>query len=316
MRGFVKDTSLAIIIPYYKITYFEELLEALSKQTNPNFTVYIGNDSSPDDPSGIIKKYKDRLNITYKKFETNLGGISLTKQWERCLEMIGDETWVWMLPDDDVPSHTVVEAFYEALPKVQTNIIKVFRFPMSIIDKNGDVVEDLDYQDPKIESNIDFYERVVRGKAGASLGDNIFHKKSLLESGGFVELPKAWGSDHATLLRASVGGNICFLDEARLYFRMSGDNISSDISDGVVKMQARVAFSTWLKENEHLFPHTPSDDFYHFFYWKGEYYVLHEWKFSLALLQELYELRKICFGSLNILPLVKVALQKIGIVKP
>jgi len=307
--------TLAIIIPYYKINYFDELLDALSRQTNPNFTVYIGNDCSPDDPLGIIKKYENKLNIIYKQFETNLGGTSLTKQWERCLTMVGDETWVWVLPDDDVPSKNVVEAFYEALSKVQACNIQVFRFPVSIIDKHGNVVEKLNHHDPVVESNLDFYERVVRGEAGASLGDNIFHKKSLLESGGFVELPKAWGSDHATVLRASSRGNIYFLEEARLYFRMSGENISSDVSDGLIKLDARIKFAEWLKENEHIFPQKPSEDFYHFFYWKGEYYVLHEWKLSLALFQELYTLRKICFNSANILPLIKVGLQKMGVLK-
>ena len=94
---------------------------------------------------------------------------------------------------------------------------------------------------------------------------------------------------------------------------MSGENISSDTSDGIVKMKARIQFVKWLKENEHLFSQKPAEDFYKFFYWKGEYYVLNEWKFSLALFQELYKLRKICFESSSILPLVKVGLQKMGV---
>lgn len=312
---YVSKTSLAIVIPYYKIGYFEELLVALDKQTNKNFKVYIGDDGSPKSPMEILQKYTDKLNIEYQKFEENLGGKDLVAQWHRCLDMVHDEEWVWVLPDDDVPSENVVEEFYKALEFREKYNIKVFRFPMSIIDQHGNVVQDLNHCDPVVETNLDFYQRIVRGEASASLGDNIFHKKSLLESGGFVNFPKAWGSDHATLLQASARGSIYFLEKARLYFRMSGENISSDNSDGLIKLDARIKFAKWLKANEHIFPCQPDEEFYKFFYWKGEYYVLNEWTFSVQMLRKLYELRRICFNSLNILPIVKVALQQIGLLK-
>lgn len=41
---------LAIVIPYYKINYFEETLKSLSNQTDKKFKVYIGNDASENDP--------------------------------------------------------------------------------------------------------------------------------------------------------------------------------------------------------------------------------------------------------------------------
>lgn len=38
---------LAIVIPYYKITFFEDTLESLAHQTDKRFKVYIGDDASP-----------------------------------------------------------------------------------------------------------------------------------------------------------------------------------------------------------------------------------------------------------------------------
>jgi len=311
----MQKNTLAIVIPYYKIGYFEELLSALVNQTNKNFNVYIGDDFSPDSPVELIGNYKDKLNIEYKKFEKNLGGISLTKQWERCIEMIGNEAWVWVLPDDDLPSENCVEAFYEALPNAEQNNVKVFRLPLKIIDDQSVITNDLKNDDPVIENNLEFYSRIVKGKATSTLGDNIFHTKSLAQSGGFVDFPKAWGSDHATVLNVSNGGNLYYLKNAVLNFRMSGENISSDTTDGVEKMESRIQFFKWLKNNENIFPHKPDSEFYKFFYWKGEYYVLNEWKFSFSLLKQLYTLRKICFNSSSILPMVKVVLQKIGLLK-
>ena len=45
---------LAIIIPYYKIVFFEETLKSLSEQTDKRFKVYIGDDASPENPANLI----------------------------------------------------------------------------------------------------------------------------------------------------------------------------------------------------------------------------------------------------------------------
>ena len=45
---------LAIIIPFYKLTFFEENLHSLAIQTDKRFKVYIGDDSSPYDCSILL----------------------------------------------------------------------------------------------------------------------------------------------------------------------------------------------------------------------------------------------------------------------
>lgn len=45
---------LSIVIPYYKIDYFEETITSLKNQTDKRFNLYIGNDFSPNDPLPII----------------------------------------------------------------------------------------------------------------------------------------------------------------------------------------------------------------------------------------------------------------------
>lgn len=311
----IKNYSLAITIPYYKIGHFKELLEALVNQTNQNFNVYIGDDCSPDDPKEIVDQYKNALNISYTKFEKNLGGISLSKQWDRTVCLSSGEEWLWVLPDDDIPSSNCVEEFYKALSSVDEYNVKVFRMKLKFIDADGVTISELMHADPLIEDNLSFYNRVMRGEASSSLGDNIFHRQTFEESGAFVEFPKSWGGDHATVLKVASGGTLYFMENATLSFRMSGENISSDTSDGVIKLRSRIQFVKWLKNNEHIFPQKPNSTFYKYFYWKGEYYVLNEWEFSFTLLKELYELRKICVGSSNILPIIKVFLHKTGLVK-
>ena len=311
MNHMIEEIQLAIVIPFYKITFFEETLKSLLNQSDKRFNIYIGDDASPQSPEKLVEKYQNVLNINYMRFEDNLGATDLVGQWHRCLEMTANEEWIWILPDDDMPSTNVVEEFYKALSFVREYNVKIFRFPMSIVDREGKITQHYNFEEPTIETNLAFYERIVKSKATATIGDNIFHKKSLLEQGEFVDFPKAWGSDHATVLCTAQGGKIYNLKQAHLYFRMSGENISSDITDGLIKINARIQFAHWLKNNENIFPKKPDKMFYKHFYWKAEYYILKTWLFDIRLFYKLYLLRSICFDSKNIFPIVKIFFKKI-----
>jgi hypothetical protein len=218
---------------------------------------------------------------------------------------------VWFLPDDDLPAINCVKEFYLALIKVDKFNIKIFRFPSDVIDASGAVLWDINEQAPEIEGNYEFYSRVVAGKAGASLGDNIYNRDALEGSGGFIDFPKAWGADHATLLRASAGGTLYFLSHARFSFRLSGVNVSSDISDRMEKISARVMFAKWMKDNESIFSREPDADFYKNFHIKGEALFVYNWPFEFKLWKKLYELSVICHESYTPIPVLRLLFIKV-----
>ncbi|WPD21326.1 MAG: glycosyltransferase [Candidatus Electrothrix scaldis] len=303
--------ELAIIIPYYKITYLDHLLCQLSRQTNKKFRLYIGDDFSPDSPHDTIKKYNKFLDIEYKRFSPNLGGDNLVSHWNRCLEMLQDETWVWMLPDDDLPSPNCVEEFYKILYKIKkSDEVNTFNIPLRIINSEGEIVKK-DAISPFYQDNYEFYLSILKSERGISLGDNIFRKKILINSGGFVSFPKGWGSDHATILNVSASKKICCLQNAWFGFRQSGINISSQVDDGDQKMKARFFLAQWLKRNENIFPQKPSLEFYRYFYWKGEYYFLYEWDLTVSVFYNLIRLRLVCLKNINPFSLVNLLIQKI-----
>ena len=100
--------KLAIIIPAYKACFFREVLDSIVRQSNRDFTVYIGDDASPDDLESIVSDYKDKLDIFYFRFEQNWGGRDLVAHWERCIEL-SDEPLVWLFSDDDLMPPDAVE---------------------------------------------------------------------------------------------------------------------------------------------------------------------------------------------------------------
>ena len=96
-----------IPLKLFEFMDFDQLLCHLSQQTNKKFKIYIGDDFSPNSPLDIIKKYSNSVSVEYKKFSNNYGRTSLVSHWNRCLALLQDEDWVWVLPDDDSLAHTV-----------------------------------------------------------------------------------------------------------------------------------------------------------------------------------------------------------------
>lgn len=107
--------KLAIVIPAYKKRYFDQTLESFANQTCKDFTIYVGDDASPEDLEEIVNKYKSRISIIYHRFSSNLGGKDLIAHWERCVLLVKKEPWIWFFSDDDFVSKNCVEGFFETL---------------------------------------------------------------------------------------------------------------------------------------------------------------------------------------------------------
>src|SRR5690349_7148370 len=103
---------LAVIIPAYKLAFFDKALSSLAYQTNKNFTVYIGDDCSPEDLEEITEKYKSQLDIHYTRFKNNIGAKYLVYHWNRCIQLTRGEPWLWLFSDDDIADANCVETFY------------------------------------------------------------------------------------------------------------------------------------------------------------------------------------------------------------
>lgn len=231
---------LAIIIPYFKLTFFEATLQSLANQTDQRFTVYIGDDASPENPSVLLKKYKGKFDFVYHRFETNLGGISLTQQWERCITLSGNEEWIMILGDDDVLSNNLVEAFYSNLNEISKYEIPVVRFRTSI-KLNDSLSPQYQTVHPKLESISDFYYRKFKGSTRSSLSEYIF-KREVYVKNKFKDYPVAWYSDDRAWLDFSENKPIFSINEAEIVIRISDESISGKTNNKVQKDLARLLF--------------------------------------------------------------------------
>ncbi len=227
---------LAIIIPYFKINFFEKTLASLAQQTDQSFQVYIGDDASPFPPTELLEKYQGKFNFTYKRFNDNLGSISLVKQWERCIAMMKDEEWFMILGDDDVLGENVVKAFYKNLPEIEKTT-HVVRYSSVLINEKDEPISE-EYHHLVLENAIESYCKKLKGEIRSSLSEYIFRKESYSKL-GFKDYALAWTTDDRAVIDFSQNKPIYSIN-ALVKVRMSDQNITGKKDNLQPKILARL----------------------------------------------------------------------------
>jgi glycosyltransferase involved in cell wall biosynthesis len=245
---------LAIVIPYYKRTFFEATLESLANQTDQRFTVYIGDDASTENPAAFLEKFKGTFNFVYKRFDNNLGGTSLTQHWKRCIALSGSEEWIMILGDDDVLSKNFVESFYSK-KKLFQDIYNVVRFSVIKIDKNSISISG------KIDNReVEFANKILFNSKRSSLSEYVF-RSSTVNKVGFKSFPFAWWSDVLAVLEFSNFDKIYSINDSYVKVRISAESISGSLNFEKQKETASFLFYNYLLLTKIKFFNTIEIDF-------------------------------------------------------
>lgn len=240
--------QLAIVIPFYKIDYFDITLESLALQTDKRFNVYIGDDASPHNLKKLLKQYKGKFKFTYNRFQYNLGGQSLVKQWCRCIDLTQGEPWIMILGDDDYLEDNLVENWYNEYLNFsgKSNVIRFATKPIDLINNNVSK----QYFHPKWESSSDFFKRKFLGETRSSLSEYIF-KREVFELYGFYDYPLGWHSDDRAWLEFSNHLPIFSINKSFVFIRISTASITGKSNNLNEKRKATIEFYRFiiLKKN-------------------------------------------------------------------
>lgn len=235
---------LAIVIPYYKLTFFDATLHSLANQTDKRFKVYIGDDASLENPSDLLESFKGKFDFVYHRFKTNIGGTSLVKQWERCIALSGEEEWMMILGDDDLLGENVVEVFYANLFEIERAGVNVMRFATQVVNGKGEFISEI-YSHPKVEKSTDFIIKKMKHQTRSSLSEYVFKKEVVLTI-SFKNFNLGWYTDDLAVLEFSFFKNVYSLNNALVYVRFSILSISGDASSSRKKNDAKFNFYYYL----------------------------------------------------------------------
>ncbi|MGB5942004.1 MAG: glycosyltransferase [Leeuwenhoekiella sp.] len=238
--------KLAIIIPAYRGEFLKETLDSIAKQTCTDFTLYIGDDCSPDDLFKIVEPFKKQMDIVFTRFDQNLGGSDLVAQWERCIGVTAGEEWLWLFSDDDIMEEDCVQNLYNNL-KVNTD---VFHFNIDIIDENSDKIDEPATFPEHIEINNYFSQRICY-EVKSTVVEYVFSREVYDREGGFENFDLAWCADDATWLRFGRKKGIRTIPGSKVKWRYSGRNISSRIHECALvarKIKSTASYLNWVKK--------------------------------------------------------------------
>ena len=89
---------------------------------------------------------------------------------------------------------------------------------------------------------------LLRGLRIANQQELVFRRSEYERIGGFLDLPLAWGSDHAFAIACGRRAGIRTIEGPGISFRQSGDNFSSLRSADTdrLKLRANAGYVEWL----------------------------------------------------------------------
>lgn len=250
--------ELAIVIPAYRTRFLQAALTSLAAQTDQAFTVYVGDDASPDDVQALCAAWADKLDLRYTRFDTNVGGQDLVAQWTRCIAL-SHEPWVWLFSDDDELEPGCVQAWREATGRQPQ--ADLFHFDVLRIDAQGQPLHDEPAFPARLSSR-GFLQSRLLFKLASYAPDYVFRRSALQAVGGFQTFPLAWCSDDATWVKlAALGGGVQAVRGPRVRWRLSGSNISSqtNVHLAQAKIEAWLQFLEWLDAQVSALPREAGD---------------------------------------------------------
>ena len=239
------ESELVIVIPYYKARFFRQTLDSFASQTCKKFKIFVGDDASPENPVDILREYSSRLSITYHRFETNLGGTSLTQHWNRCVRMTS-EPWVWLFSDDDLAHPRCVELLRDAYGKEPVS--DVYRFEKSIINDAGQQIF-AGVPVPDVESSEEMILARFNGWRSITIPEHVFSRSAFEREGGFVDFPLAWFSDDASWAAMARQTGIRTVRGACVSWRSGSYNVSAANSSIPIKASSFMAYLMWVRSS-------------------------------------------------------------------
>ena len=233
----------SFVLPAYKNDYIKEAIDSILSQSYKDFELIIIDDASPYDLASIISLYDDKRMSFYKN-EENIGGRNLVENWNKCIKYAKGD-YVILASDDDIYSPFFlqqVDARIEEYPDVD-----IIRSRVNRIDSNGTVTDIEHVYKPYMP----FSEFVFYWSKGIinCIANYVFKRTSLLNAGGFVDMPCAWFSDDITVVNMAING-VATTEDALFYFRTSDKSVSWTFDKETIKKkwEANGMFYNWLND--------------------------------------------------------------------
>lgn len=232
---------ISFVMPAYKAEWLAQAVDSILAQTYPAIELIVVNDCSPHDLDSVMAQCTDPR-VRYYRNEQNIGGKHLTRQWEHCLGFVRGEYLV-MAADDDLYAPTFAEECMKLA--MQHPSVDLIRTRVEEIDEVGALVGLESFYTKGLISQLEYIYAYRSGEVFICMGNFAF-KTSVLREKGFVDFPRALGSDIATTIEMAANGVAC-VDQPLFAFRHSTIHLSGSMAQLEPKMGAITLFYEWME---------------------------------------------------------------------
>ena len=192
--------------------------------------------------------------IRYIRNEKNLGGENLVRQWNHSISFATGD-YIVLAADDDLYKPTFCEEVIRLAEKYPA--VDLIHSSVEQIDENGAHLWD-DSILPEFTSKYEYLNWWLTGRSFTCIGNFAFKRQPLLEMGGFMDFPCAFGSDIATPISLSENG-VANTREMLFCFRQSTQHMSADSSRFKEKLEGISKLSEFLRAIRYEEPDNPKD---------------------------------------------------------
>ena len=272
----------SFVLPAYKSQFLKESIDSILAQSYKDFELIIVDDASPDDIGGVVSSYDD-ARIRYYRNEENIGGTNLVAQWNHSIEYANGD-WIILATDDDIYENAFLETADKLLGKYPD--VDIFRGRISSFNSSSpETIRDAEVCMPEFACFEEFAYSVFHGLFGG-IPQYVFRRKALLEIGGFVDFPKAWGSDDLTAPLLARKGIACS-GEYLVRFRFSEQNISSE--GNYLEEKAIATIMKYAFIYERILPLLSNDNIYKK-HWSQLLRNMYPYNVKIVILNQIYKI--------------------------
>lgn len=244
-------------MPAWKSRFIKQAISSILAQTCPSWELIIVDDCSPEPLKEIVSTFNDPR-IRFVRNEENLGGENLVRQWNHCITFAKGD-FVVLASDDDIYKDSFCAECVRLIDKYPD--IDLIRSSVETVDENGNHLYN-DYIPAEFTSKYEYLYLWLTGQLSTCIGNFAFRLATLINAGGFIDFPCAFGSDVATPIALSNNG-VANMPQMLFCFRVSSQHLSADKSRYVEKLEAISLLSEWLQAIDYDIPQKKQDqDFY------------------------------------------------------
>ena len=222
--------SFSIGVPVTRVEFLRETLLSIARQTLSPCEVIVIDNGADGNVAQIVRE----SGLAHVRFVKRAVRLPVIENWNLLLKMVKGR-WFILLSDDDWLETNHLENLAKVIATHGSCTVAHVRVRM--VGANGQSLG-LSPLAPDWESAIDFIWHRVSGFRTQFISDFAWETSALTTSGGFPDLPAAWGSDDLAAFTLARQGGVVYSPLVSLNYRRHGNSLTG--SAGIALKKAGV----------------------------------------------------------------------------